>query len=153
MMIYFLVFNGTQTQSTRKCLSPAKLYSREYFQPATTHPCLETELKALQKQVQKLEKSKRSKSGKKRPGPTLKPNPLTPAACKVLGLEEGTSLTRIELTKAIFAYKKEKFPDCNTKGKGKDIPYDKPLFDALNIPADFPLGMLSLQKFTKHAFQ
>lgn len=117
-----------------------------------------TTVKFLKKENQKTQKlgNKRQRKvntdGTKRPASGItKPTKLSKDLCEFLGVPEGTSLARTEVTKIINTYIKDN--GLQDKEDRRTIHPDNKLKKILlPIPADKKLSFFNMQSFIKHQF-
>lgn len=108
---------------------------------------LQKDLKSLRKMVRKVLGDIEDPTGEKKAARAQnngfnKPQQVTEALQKFLGLEVGATISRAQVTKAVNAYVTEK-----SLKAGQNITLDAPLKALLNPPADAQITFLNIQKY------
>ena len=108
---------------------------------------LQKDLKSLRKMVRKVLGDIEDPTGEKKAARAQnngfnKPQQVTEALQKFLGLEVGATISRAQVTKAVNAYVTEK-----SLKAGQNITLDEPLKALLNPPADAQITFLNIQKY------
>ena len=121
---------------------------------------INTELRTLQKNIQRYMKdsSKRNRRNKtadpnkpkRAPSGFAKPALISNALCNFLGKPEGTEMARTEVTKHLTSYIKEHNLQ-DSENKRKIVP-DAALKKLLNVKASDELTYFNLQKYMKVHF-
>lgn len=124
------------------------------------HSSITSELRALQKQVQKhlkesARKNRRRKQNtdgakKRAPSGFAKPALISDELCGFLGKPSGTEMARTEVTKFLTNYIKEH--SLQDQANKRRILPDKKLSSLLNVPAGDELTYFNLQKYMKVHF-
>ena len=124
------------------------------------HSSITTELRALQKQVQKhlkesARKNRRRKQNtdgakKRAPSGFAKPALISDELCGFLGKPSGTEMARTEVTELLTNYIKEH--SLQDQANKRRILPDKKLSSLLNVPAGDELTYFNLQKYMKVHF-
>jgi hypothetical protein len=108
---------------------------------------LQKDLKSLRKMVRKVLGDIEDPTGEKKAARAQnngfnKPQQVTEALQKFLGLEVGATISRAQVTKAVNSYVTEK-----SLKQGQLITLDEPLKALLNPPADAQITFLNIQKY------
>ena len=108
---------------------------------------LQKDLKSLRKMVRKVLGDIEDPTGEKKAARAQnngfnKPQQVTEALQKFLGLEVGATISRAQVTKAVNGYVTEK-----SLKQGQLITLDEPLKALLNPPADAQITFLNIQKY------
>ena len=108
---------------------------------------LQKDVKSLRKMIRKVLGDIEDPTGEKKAARAQnngfnKPQVVTEALQKFLGLEVGATISRAQVTKAVNSYVTEK----NLK-QGQLITLDEPLKALLNPPADAQITFLNIQKY------
>ena len=108
---------------------------------------LQKDLKSLRKMVRKVLGDIEDPTGEKKAARAQnngfnKPQQVTEALQKFLGLEVGATISRAQVTKAVNGYVTEK-----ALKQGQLITLDEPLKALLNPPADAQITFLNIQKY------
>jgi chromatin remodeling complex protein RSC6 len=128
-------------------------FSSRLQQVATLTKELQTELKQLQRQFQKLARSKKAKKAPKAdkagasPSGFAKPTPLSAELCTFLSLSEGSELSRTSVTRLLNQYIKDNKLQ-NPDDKRTILPDDK-LKVLLRLGGDEKVTYFNLQSFMK----
>ena len=108
---------------------------------------LQKDVKSLRKMIRKVLGDIEDPTGEKKAARAQnngfnKPQQVTEALQKFLGLEVGATISRAQVTKAVNAYVTEK-----SLKAGQNITLDAPLKALLNPPADAQITFLNIQKY------
>lgn len=125
-------------------------FSSRLQQVAALTKELQTELKQLQRQFQKLARSKKAKKTDKAgasPSGFAKPTPLSNELCTFLSLSQGSELSRTSVTRLLNQYIKDNKLQ-NPDDKRTIIPDDK-LKALLRLAGDEKVTYFNLQSFMK----